>query len=538
MDNVVGFGGSIHDYSTCLISADGAFLAVADERLSRVRYALNDPDPCRASLGYCLAAAGLDATDIRLFAANDMLTALGPWKAELPLLWTNHHRSHAISALFTSPFETSAILVADGAGSVVGWPEDGDSHQRETTTYALGTGNEITVLSRVVGHKRGPASSNDVTALMSNSLGDFYRAITETIGFGFLQAGKTMALASYGDDRYVDEVMDAVELLPEGQFTIDLQGPDGLVRRLRRLRASSRADRFETDACIAAAGQIVLEEVLLHGLRYLWEATKCPNLCFAGGVALNCAFNGTIVDRTEFDNVHVIFAPGDDGTAIGAAVESLLATDEPSATVRFPVGPYQGRSYPPPTGMDVSSAAALPPDKLYLRVAELLEAGKVVAWFEGRSEYGPRALGHRSILASPCDRRIASRLNRNIKFREWFRPFAPVVLEPDMRTFFEGSSASPWMQFAWPVRAGYRDTIAGVCHVDGTARVQTVKPGENTSLCLLLQAVSARGAPPVLLNTSFNVRGEPIVETPQQALDTFRRSEMDALVLEGTLVER
>ncbi|SEG86536.1 carbamoyltransferase [Thermomonospora echinospora] len=527
MTGVVGFGGSIHDFATWLITSDNGSIAIEDERLSRVRHALLDPDPCRASLAYCLDAAGLQVGDVRAFSANDMLTPLRTWQPEIPIQWVNHHLSHAASTFFTSPFETAVVLVADGAGSIIG-AGSADRHERETTTWMLGHGNELTRLGQVVGAKRGPASSNDLDALMSNSLGDFYRAVTEGIGFGFMHAGKVMALASYGDGRFTDTLMEAVALLPDGRFTITLDGPHGVVDRIRRLRGDGGPGAFATDACIAHAGQQILERVLLHVLAHAWSVTGCPNLCLAGGVALNCAFNGKIIKNTGFEQVHVVCAPGDDGTALGAAILASLELDPPASTVRFPISPYQGREYGP----------AQIDEQVLRRTAELLDQGKVVGWYQGRSEFGPRALGNRSILADPRRVDLAKRINARIKHREWFRPLAPVVLADHAEEYFEADCPSPWMQFAWPIRAEHQATLAGVCHVDGTARVQTLRPQEQPSLARLLMEFAALGAPPVLLNTSLNIRGEPIAETPDEAMAVFRRSEIDAIVINGTLLER
>ncbi|WP_424535599.1 carbamoyltransferase [Sphaerisporangium viridialbum] len=536
MDHVVGFGGSIHDFATCLISSDGTVVAIEDERLSRVRYAYGEPYPCRRSLEIVLAQQGLDTRDVGRFAANDMLVD----ELKLPGVapdWLNHHYTHAASGLFTSPFDEAAILVADGAGSVVDEEAELDAgrHQRETTTWAMGRGNDIEVLGRVVGSKRGGPGSNDADALMSNSLGDFYRAVTEAIGFGFLQAGKTMGLAAYGDDRFVDRLMTAVKLLPGGQFTVRTEGPGGVLDLLAGIPRGRLADDFEGNAHLAAAGQAVLERILLHILAELWRRTRCPNLCLAGGVALNCVFNGKIVELTPFENVHVIHAPGDSGTAIGAAVGGRLAGTVGEQPWRLTASPYLGLSYPDST-LD-GYGDLLTDDELCRRVAGLLHQGGVVAWFQGAAEFGPRALGNRSLLADPSRPGMRDLLNQ-IKQREWFRPVAPVVLENRVDDFFHAYGTSPAMQFSWSVKESARQSVPAICHIDGSARVQTVSDAQNPALAALIGEFERQGGPPVLVNTSLNLRGEPIVETPDEALAVLAQSDIDALVVGNRLIRK
>jgi carbamoyltransferase len=535
MDHVVGFGGSIHDFATCVISGDGTMVAIEDERLSRVRYAYREPYPCQRSLDYVLAQQGLSTRDVGRFAANDMLVD----ELELPGMtphWLNHHYTHAASGLFTSPFNDAAILVADGAGSVVEDAElDVGLHQRETTTCSIGRGNRIEVLGRVVGSKRGAPGSNDPDALMSNSLGDFYRAVTEAIGFGFLQAGKTMGLAAYGDDRFVDRLMTAVELLPGGEFTVRTEGPGGMLDLLGGIPRGPLADDFERNAHLASAGQAVLERILLHVLADLWRRTRCPNLCLSGGVALNCVFNGKITELTPFENVHVIHAPGDSGTAIGAAVASRLTGTVGEQPWRLTASPYLGRSYPDST-LD-GYGDLLTDDELCRRVAGLLHQGRVVAWFQGAAEFGPRALGNRSLLADPGRPGMRDLLNR-IKHREWFRPVAPVVLQDRVGDFFHAHGTSPAMQFSWSVRESARQGVPAICHVDGSARVQTVSDAQNPELAALIREFERQGGPPVLVNTSLNLRGEPIVETPDEALAVLAQADIDALVVGNRLIRR
>lgn len=537
MDNVIGFGGSIHDFATCLLTDDSRFIAVEDERLSRVRYAFGETEPCRKSLEYCLALEGLEVSDIGWFGANDMLH----YELSIPEVrpeWINHHYSHAASVFFTSPYREAAILVADGAGSVVCGTAAGraDEHERETVTWAMGRDNDIVPLGRVTGTKRGGTTSNDVNALMSNSLGDLYRAFTEAIGFGFLQAGKTMGLAAYGDDRFVERLMTPVRLDAAGTFTVQVDGTGGLLDIISGIKRGPLPEDFHTNACIAAAGQEILETILVHVLNELWDRTRCPNLCVAGGVGLNCVFNGKITELTPFRDVFVGYAPGDSGTAIGAAIAGRLALGAaPAVPWRPVVPPYLGREYP--GGALDGYGTVLPEGELVRAVARLLLAGKVVAWFRGGSEFGPRALGNRSLLASPGDPAMRGHLN-TVKAREWFRPVAPVVLDEYRQDFFAAPAPSPYMQFSFPVREHARDLIPAASHVDGSARLQSVTDGENPSLAALLREFHRMGGPPVLVNTSLNLRGEPIAETPEQALRVLAEPGVDALVCDGRLIRK
>ncbi len=537
MDNVIGFGGSIHDFATCLLTDDSRFIAVEDERLSRVRYAFGETAPCRKSLEYCLAQEGLEVSDIGWFGANDMLHR----ELSIPEVrpeWINHHYSHAASVFFTSPYREAAILVADGAGSVVSETAAAGAgdHERETVTWSMGRENDIVTLGRVIGRKRGAATSNDVSALMSNSLGDLYRAFTEAVGFGFLQAGKTMGLAAYGDDRFVERLMAPVRLGPAGTFTVQVDGAGGLLDIISGIKRGPLQEDFHANACIAAAGQEILEKVLVHALNELWDRTRCPNLCVAGGVGLNCVFNGKITELTPFRSVFVGYAPGDSGTAIGAAIAGRVALGAAPATPWRPaVPPYLGREYHS-DALD-GYGTVLPGDEMCRAVARLLLAGEVVAWFQSGSEFGPRSLGNRSLLASPVDPAMRERLN-SIKAREWFRPVAPVVLDEYRRDFFAAPAPSPYMQFSFPVREHARDVIPAASHVDGSARLQSVTDEQNPMLAALLGEFHRMGGPPVLVNTSLNLRGEPIVETPEQALRVLSEPGVDALVCDGRLIRK
>jgi carbamoyltransferase len=313
------------------------------------------------------------------------------------------------------------------------------------------------------------------------------------------------------------------------------------VNALGRMRdGSNHEDPFVIDAAIEYAGQAALERLLVHALDYLWSQTKTPNLCLVGGVALNSLANGKIPSLTHFTNVHVFYAPGDSGTAIGAAIWKRVQGEERNTQkLRFFWSPYLGREYlegESRAALAASCLVAKRPKNLHRDVAELLVRGRTVGWFQGGSEFGPRALGHRSILADPRRSSMRDHINRRIKGREWFRPLAPVVEASRAAEFFELPAPSPWMQFVCPVRKHARELLPAVTHVDGGARVQTLRAHDNPSLAHLLHEFEPLSGVPVLINTSLNVRGAPIAETPADAIDAFVSSELDALVIDEFLI--
>lgn len=530
--------------------------AIEDERVSRVRYALFASNPCELSFPYVLECAGITTAEIDEVVGNDLLepnarVALegnrrGPVLARInkqrfpPLNLLNHHLTHAYSAFFTSSYDEAAILVVDGSGSQM---QGSGVPQRETMTFSTGSGNHITTLGGVSGESTGAGYSPEYPPLFENSLGHMYRAVTQVLGFGWMSAGTAMALASFGDDRYVDDVTRYIRLLPEGRYAVRIGGTDGLLSQLARWRDDGHAkgDRFQVDAALAAAVQIGLETVMIHALDYLWEKTQTPNLCLAGGVALNGLLNGQIAKRTKFKNVHVVFAPGDGGTALGAALWDYVRRHGPaSKPIRFQSGPFLGRTYERgaiKNALDAKGVVTRSPSNLYDEVARLIAEGKIVAWYEGAAEFGPRALGHRSILADPRNPHMLERINK-IKGREWFRPVAPAVTEESAATYFEADCYSPYMQFVWPVREQYRAALPAITHVDGSARIQSVRERGNESLHALLRAFEEITSFPILINTSLNIRGEPIAETPSNAIDVFLSSELDVLVAGEYLVQK
>ena len=584
---VLGLSCFYHDSAAALVR-DGEIVAAAqEERFSRRKH---DPSFPRGAVDYCLREAGLDAGQLDAVAFYDkplltferlletylayaprglasFLEAMPLWlkrklwtpdviRTELgdfdgPLVFAEHHRSHAASAFFPSPFERAAVLTTDGVGE---WA---------TTSWGVGDGSGLDLRAEV--H-------------FPHSLGLLYSAFTTFCGFK-VNSGeyKLMGLAPYGEPRYVDAIHEhLIDLKPDGSYRLHADAftfPVGLRMTGRRFEelfgGPARAPETpltQREMDLARSVQAVVEEAVLRMARHVHAETGEKNLCLAGGVALNCVANGRLLREGPFEQIWVQPAAGDAGGALGAA---LVATHEwaglgrtvrPTDAMR---GSYLGPAWSPEEIRAVLDAEGLPYDEapaeadLVERVAGLLAEGATVGWFQGRAEFGPRALGHRSILADPRDRATQRRVNLQIKFRESFRPFAPSVLAERAGEFFDLGGAdepagpeSPYMLLVGPVRdahvegeglerlGGVESAVPAVTHVDGSARVQTVTKDRNGLYYDLLKAFEARTGCPVLVNTSFNVRGEPIVHAPADAVRVFRRTHMDALAIGPFVVTR
>ncbi|HEY0944418.1 MAG TPA: carbamoyltransferase N-terminal domain-containing protein [Opitutaceae bacterium] len=582
---ILGLSAFYHDSAAVLLE-DGVIVAAAqEERFTRVKHDASFP---RAAVQWCLTQTGgpVDAVvyyekpllkferilttaiavaprGFRAFAAaipdwlqhklwlpsliEGELARLGV--ARVPVHFAGHHESHAASAFFPSPFERAAILTLDGVGE---WT---------TTALGRGCGREIELLREL----RFP-----------HSLGLLYSAFTHYCGFR-VNSGeyKLMGLAPYGEPRFVGKILRAlIDLRDDGSFHLSLdyfgflRGQTMISPRFCALFGEPpRAPEapitpFHCD--VARSIQHVTEEVILRLARTLHRETGEENLCLAGGVALNCVANARLRRDGPFRRIWVQPAAGDAGGALGAALAlhhlHFRAVRHADGEHDAMAGAFLGPAFP-----DDEIAAALrqrgvsaeqlQPETLYERVAERLAAGDVVGFFQGRAEFGPRALGARSILADARSPEMQQRLNLKIKARESFRPFAPVVLAEQAAQWFELPMPSPYMLFTAPVACSQRlatarggtlaeqlratrSTIPAVTHVDDSARVQTVDPVENPALHAVLTAFHARTGCPVLVNTSFNVRGEPPVCTPADAIACFLATEMDVLAIGPFFVEK
>jgi carbamoyltransferase len=427
--------------------------------------------------------------------------------------FVEHHIAHAASAFHASPFHHAAVLTLDGRG------------EKATTSYSVGTGNQLRWLGQVN---------------VPHSLGLLYEQVTSYLGF--LHSSdeyKVMALASFGKPRYVADFREVVQLGSDGQYTIQ---PPRLEERFgpARIKGGPLEQRHYD---IAHSLQVVLEETALVLAQWLHEKTFAKNLCMAGGVALNCVMNARLRDKGPFQNIWVQPAAGDAGTALGAALwidaqERRVWGDDQRLYCMDHA--FLGPAYSDNEIEQFLQWAKLPYKRLTCvaeQVADLLIQDKVVGWFQYRMEFGPRALGARSILASPIHAAMQARLNE-IKDREDFRPVAPVVLEEEAGNWFDNAGVSPFMLFVYNVLPQKADLIPAVRHVDGTARTQTINRQQHPLYYDLVKAFQARTGIPVLVNTSFNTRGEPIVCTPRDAIECFWTSPLDALVIGSFLLEK
>lgn len=533
---VLGIGGSVHDFSCCVVVDGEVVAAVEEERLSRVKYHPLDRISLRQldleAVEYCLELAGLKLTDIDRVVANDLVfpAALrGLPGVEL----INHHLSHAAASFLLSPHDEAAILVIDGFGSMA-------DNRAETVSYFSGAGSDITLLARQTGVVRRKNEGQPFRWSnfdhVEDSLGVFYSYITDLLGFGEYEEGKTMGLAAYGTDELAGVLQEIVPLADDGsiRFRADEREQVRALVTDRLDGARTTNAEFETKAAIARAAQVVLEHAILRHADLLHEQTGADTLCVSGGVFMNCAANYHLVKSGPFRQVFVHGASGDNGTGIGAALYGYHRHSElPRRPATAPVI-YTGRGY---SEAEFLEALERRQDEVVVRrssevaaeTAQLLAAQHVVGWFQGGSEFGARALGNRSILADPRDPGAKDRINAMVKGREAFRPFAPSVLAERQSEYFDLPDFSPYMCVNARV-IGAAEAIPAVVHVDGTARIQTVDRDVNPLYHELISEFAALTGVAVLLNTSFNER-EPIVETPDQAIDCFLRTDMDHLVL-------
>jgi len=558
--NILGISCFYHDSAACLVKDGRVVAAASEERFTRKKHDEGFP---HEAARYCLEAGGIQAGDLdyvgfydkpvlkfeRLISTylstfprgfTSYSKAMPVWLKEklwIPsmirkelgykgkILFTEHHMSHAASAFLVSPFKEATILTVDGVGE---WA---------TASYGVGKDRQIDLFREI----RFP-----------HSLGLLYSAFTYYLGFKVNSAEyKVMGLAPYGEPKYVDKVRQLIDIKDDGSFEMDMSyfsyhhGLRMVNGRFSRLfggpvrEPESKLEQHHKD--IAASVQKVTEEIMLKMAGYLHRETGMENLCLAGGVALNCVANGRILREGPFKEIFIQPAAGDAGGALGVATyiyHSVL--DQPR--IESMEHAYLGPEYSESEIQAVLSEHAAPAKKLeredlVREVAALIEGQTVIGWFQGRMEFGPRALGSRSILADARNPENKDVVNLKIKFRESFRPFAPTVLEEKISEFFEIDRPSPYMLLVAPVREQKR-IIPSVTHVDHSARIQSINRRQNPLYYDLIKEFDKRTGVPVIINTSFNVRGEPIVCTPEDAYRCFMRTHMDYLVLGPYLLDK
>lgn len=556
---VVGLGGGLHDRSACLFEDGRLIVAIENERLSRVRYGVDhdlltrcfDQGTFRPLL-IAQAHSGT-APEVRYVLDGRRPALVAHQLQMLPSLWRfrdirlsdqlfrtrpmpSHHFAHAASAFLVSPFEEAVTVVVDAFGSVD--PRQPDS--TESTSVWYGRGTDLRLIRQWYARRvprHGSAQSRPAPHECT-SLGIFYSDVTIACGFNVLDAGKTMGLAPWGDRRYTAAMRSFFNLADDGSVQIDPDYVGWLGERERELAdVTDQAQRDQVTAAMAQAAQECLEEAILHVVRWALANAPSAQLCLAGGVALNAVANRRILVDTDVDGLFVQPAASDSGIGIGAAAwHYLRATRQERSWVMqsaFGGRPYDDRAIV--TALDAVGLAWQRSTDPAAEAARMIADGQLVAWYQGGSEFGPRALGNRSILGDPRQPWMRDHVN-HVKSREWFRPLAPSVLAEHQSEWFEFGHDLPFMVVCAMARPERRAAIPAVVHVDGTSRIQSVHADRTPLYHRLISEFHRRTGVPMVLNTSFNVKG-PIVETPAEAVDTFAASKLDAMVIGDFVVQ-
>ncbi len=554
MTTILGLSTSPHDSSAALIKDGEVVCAIEEERLTRIRHCIEydnskytleeeaeyfdshflEPSQnvvlqkIRAFQAY-FKEAGYDVDDIN---SPDLVIGSNLLLTKIPVETyhdVNHHMAHASHAFYTSPYEEAAILVIDGSGD----PVEGGL---ETVSIYEGSGSDITLREKITGTI---AHETNTIIALSNSIGVLYQNASVLCGYGTFGEGTLMGLASFGKPSY-SEVYAQHCIQKENRYEIDNLGLYQYIKD--QIEREQGGEEFKAD--VAASIQKVADDLIYYYAQRAREITGCDNLCYAGGVALNATTNTKILNSSTFARIYIPSAPGDGGTSIGAALYGYhnMLGNERQVSDAIPCV-YMGRSY---SDAEIDAAIGrvsgdlevqkLSKSDMIERAAQLLHDGAIIGWFQDASEFGPRALGNRSILASPTDVKNRDRLNV-IKHRQSFRPVAPVMPYEFVERFFSlphdsTADSLAYMLFTLrPRSAEIAMSIPAVIHADNTARVQTVTKKQNPKLYQLLEIFGGRSELPVLINTSFNTKGESMVETPDEAIKTFIMTDIDYLII-------
>lgn len=565
--NILGIAGLLIDGASCLIKDNKINAAAEEERYTRIKHSSmiqSGGIPCE-SINACFRIGGVSWKDIDhvgyFFQPMREFLSLTRFRVERSLLspstlmyyqiyyldtlrrhltaqrlirsrcrndakfhWLGHHLCHASSAYFTSPYEESAVMVIDALGEI------------ECTTFYYAKGNKI---KKLLSYK------------FPNSLGFFYSTMTDYLGFrSNNDEYKVMGLASFGKPEYFEKLKDVMRINADGEIRLNrsyfdkyFRGKDYVNDKFYSIFGPKREpgeNITARHADLAASLQLLFEESVLRMAKNLHAMTGVDNLCLAGGSALNCTMNGRLLREGPFRNIHLQPSCHDAGTALGSAlvVKHLVLGSGEREELK---SPYLGEEFSDmriKAALDESKIPYKRYDDIIPKTAELIAAGSIVGWFQGRAEWGPRSLGNRSILADPTRPDMKDLINKHVKHREEFRPFAPSVTVEDSVKYFEGVESSPFMLFVVKAKDNARSKIPAVVHIDGTSRVQTVSEEANPCYYRLLRAFEKIKGVPVLLNTSFNVNREPIVNSPEDAVRCFYSTGLDYLVMGNYLVSK
>jgi carbamoyltransferase len=561
--NILGLSFFYHDAAAALVRDGELVAACAQERFSRKKHDSEFPE---LAVEFCLKQAGITLEQVdhivfyeKPFVKFDriLLCALGTWphsykgflkaipiwmkdkirirhyiqkklNTDKDILFCGHHMSHAASAFLVSPFEKAAIITADGVGE---W---------DTTCIGYGEGNRIVLEKKIE---------------FPHSVGLFYSALTAYLGFKVNDAEwKVMGLAPYGEPKYLDQFLQLVDIKPDGSFRLNMDyyahhwSENTMLNRWERLfgepprKPETELAKYHYD--IARSGQAAVEKIMINMARAVHERYPCDALCIGGGVGLNSVANWKILKQgTGFKNIFIQPAAGDDGGALGAAfwVWNCVHGQPRKFTMNHAFwGPaYSDDEIQAALDRIGAKYEKLSREQLVERTVKAIAEDKVIGWFQGRQEFGPRALGSRSILANPGNPKMKDIINAKVKFREWFRPFAPSVLKEKAHIYFDMPEGfdSPYMLLVPQVRQEWRAKLSAITHEDGTGRVQTVEPNIVPLYYELIKRWGEVSGVPVILNTSFNVRGEPIVTTPENAYNTFVKTGIDVLVMGSYILQ-
>lgn len=564
---VLGIACYYHDSSACIM-VDGKVLAAAEEeRFTRKKHDFGFPFK---AIEYCLKEAGITIKEVSYIGFYEkplikfervlcqhlemfprsfptFFKAIPSWINEKvrvrktirrklgymgDILFIDHHLAHAASSFLVSPFKEAAIFTIDGVGE---W---------ETATYGFASGNDITLKKEIN---------------FPHSLGLLYSTATAHLGFSVNNSEyKVMGMAPYGVPRYYNDFKKIIDIRDDGSFELDMSY---FVYHYKERMPSKKyialfgpIRRPESDVTqhhkdLAASLQKVTEEVVFKALNHIFREYKCENLCMAGGVALNSVANGKIMRNTPFKSIYIVPPAGDGGCSVGAAAYVYFTLmknkrDKDSVLDSSYLGPgfstEEVKKFLDKNKIKFSTFRS--EDELIKATVKHIYENKVVGWFQGRMEFGPRALGSRSILSNPCNPKMQDILNLKVKHREKFRPFAPVVCIEDANKYFECDSPIPmptdFMLMVYPIRKEFRPLIPAVTHVDGSGRLQTVRRYQNPKYYELIKEFGKLSGMPILINTSFNIRGEPIVCTPYDAYKCMMGTGIDCLVMDKFLIRR